>query len=105
MVPTEDAEGDRSDNRSEYIAGTLPHDDTSFLHIIRSESIKTNGNVRTTLKWEPSVEGRIYGVSWTTNLADGFENTTNALPYPVDQVMIDKSLPGAFYKINVHLDD
>jgi hypothetical protein len=103
---TADADSDQLSNLSEYIAGTDPTNSASYLHITQIECEDNGNGVQTTLHWSPSVEGRIYGVSWTTNLVDGFEDTgLFALPYPADQLVIDKSLSGAFYKINVHLDD
>jgi len=103
---TADADSDQLSNLGEYIAGTDPTNSASYLHI--TSCTLTNNGAQMQIIWSPSIsgQGRIYDVSWTTNLVDGFDNTQgNPRLYPVHQDMINKSLPSAFYKINVHLDD
>ena len=92
-VPDADADADAFDNRSEYIAGTSPHDDTSYLRITQSEIEDREGNTQITLHWTPSVAGRIYGVSWSTNLVDGFQDRILRRPYPDDQITFENDLP------------
>ncbi len=107
-VASEDADSDTFDNLSEYVAGTLPHDDTSYLHIVQSSFMPDENDPSITsihLEWSPSVEGRIYGISWSTNLVDGFQDRGDSFPYPADNITIGNDLPNAFYKINVRLDN
>ena len=104
-VASEDADGDHFDNRSEYVAGTGPHDDQSLLLITQSEMEDNEGNTQITLHWSPSVEDRIYGVLWSTNLVDGFQDRILRLPYPDDQITFGNDLPGSFYKIKVWIEN
>jgi len=107
-VASDDSDHDAFDNRSEYIAGTDPHDDTTYLRIVQSEMIPDSEDPNLTLiylEWAPSVEGRIYGISSSTNLVEGFHDTGNVLPYPHDNHTIGNTYPNAYYKINVRLDD
>ena len=105
-VAGEDADGDAFDNHAEYIAGTGPHDDQAFLRITQSEMVDSEGNMHITLHWSPSVEGRIYGISWSTNLVEGFEDSGRSFYYPHSSAGFENNnIPDAFYKINVRLDD
>lgn len=102
-IADEDSDGDTQNNLHEYIAGTLPHDNSSYLHIIQSE---IGVNTQITISWAPSVKGRIYGVSLSTNLINGFNDTEPSnLCYPSDQITLDNNYPTSFYKINVRLNN
>jgi len=105
-VASADADTDAFDNRSEFIAGTDPHDPLSYLKVTQMTIIdqETPGVSRIWLEWSPSVEGRIYGVSWSTNLVDGFTDTGDTQAYPRNEIDFESDLPKAFYKINVWLD-
>lgn len=62
--PGEDADGDGSDNLSEYIAGTSPKDQSSCLVISTVSRSDATGRV---VSW-PSMTNRLYSVEVTTNL-------------------------------------
>lgn len=103
--PTEDADTDAFDNYSEYVAGTDPNDDTAFLHIVSNSVSGVSAGTEILLEWTPSVASRIYGISWSTNLVDGFQSLDVQLPHPSDSYTITNDLPNAFYKINVQLEN
>jgi hypothetical protein len=104
-VAAGDADSDQSDNRTEYIAGTDPHDVDSYLHLISIQITKTSPYIDVLLKWEPSVEGRTYGISSTTNLLESFQDRGVSAPYPNTGTIIHTAKPNEFYKVNVRLNN
>ncbi|MDF7825274.1 choice-of-anchor Q domain-containing protein [Pontiellaceae bacterium B12227] len=105
-VAAENPDTDPHSNIQEFIAGTDPLDPLSYLKVTQTTRIDTEtpGVTRITLEWSPSVAGRTYGVSWSTNLVDGFQDKGYTLPYPHDVIGFGNDLPNSYYKINVRLD-
>ena len=100
--PAEDADDDRFDNRSEYVAGTDPNDASAFLRIV--SCTLTNAGAQMNVVWSPSVSGRIYGISSSTNLTEGFSADGTAWAYPADSALVTNVDANAFYKINVRIE-
>jgi hypothetical protein len=75
-VPALDDDGDCYDAYSEFIAGTDPHNASSFFGIDQSRKASQTNNV---IRW-PSVAGRVYSLYRTTNLL----NQTERVPLVVD---------------------
>ncbi|HMO49854.1 MAG TPA: S8 family serine peptidase [Kiritimatiellia bacterium] len=83
-----------------YIVGLNPHNPDSTFII---EAHTTNGQ----LTWMPSVTGRLYTISWTTNLLQPFTPFASNIPGPQGAFTTDvHSLPAQnFYRIEVRLTD
>lgn len=64
----QNADGDRMDNVSEYIAGTLPVDASSYFKV---SDVIPYSNGDTEIRWD-GVAGRLYSIWGTENLASGF---------------------------------
>jgi len=103
-TPNADPDGDDADNLTEFIAGTQPLDPSSYLRLI-SIQITTNSPADVLLKWEPSLAGRTYGISSTTNLLEGFQDRGVSTPYPSSKIIIHTAKPNEFYKVNVKLNN
>ncbi len=73
-----DADGDRMSNRDEFLSGTRPKDDTSFLHMTWLRNA-TNNSVE--LCWS-SVTGKNYVIDRATNFLNGlqFEGLESNIP-------------------------
>ena len=100
-----DPDGDAFPNYSEYVAGTLPGDDTSLLDLTHGTPDSVSGTV---ISWE-TVAGHLYTLysgtnmldySWTSVVdyfqrpgTDGTMTYTNSLPEPQE-----------FYKVGVQID-
>lgn len=103
-LPEGDLDGDGSDNLTEYIAGTLPNDANSVFKVT-THSAPVSGNSPFIVTWNP-VEGRVYNVSWNTDLLFGsFTNISGDLPYPAGSYTdsVERASPPNFYRIDVKL--
>jgi len=102
-APADDSDADRSDNRSEYIAGTDPTNAASCLHIV--SGTLTNNGEQIRIEWTPSVEGRIYGISWAGSLQEEFQPLEGESPYPETSIVLTNSSSKGFYKVNTRLSE
>ncbi|VGO11883.1 hypothetical protein PDESU_00431 [Pontiella desulfatans] len=94
--PDADPDKDGMDNRSEYLAGTDPHDGASCFKVdaVRRE---TQGHV---VEWTP-MEGRTYEVWWTPSLDRGFQLLESDLAYPVGSYTdaVHTASASGYYKV------
>lgn len=102
-VAQADADQDEFSNLAEFLAGTDPYSDTSFLALSAVE----NDPAGIAVSWL-SVSNRIYALSFSTNLAggeDSFAPVASPLPAtPPINTFVDESaagLPMGFYRIEV----
>jgi uncharacterized repeat protein (TIGR02543 family) len=93
----DDSDGDGLKDWEEYIAGTNPSNAAScFKTMVQSTPNKVS--------WSPVVSGRVYSVYWSTNLAKGFSNLVNNIPYPISSYT--NTTPASkfnYYQIKVRL--
>jgi hypothetical protein len=88
--PLADPDGDGSNTRAEYLAGTDPTDADSALAFVGVGQV--GGENR--LEWS-SVAGRSYAVQRSTSAAGGFEDVaTGVAAAPPVNVWVDESAPG-----------
>lgn len=96
-----DADGDEQNNLQEYIAGTDPTDADSYFAITNQFFVMDD----LVVEWS-SVSGRVYNISWTTNLLDGFQLLNPVeLEYPINSYTdtVHSVESKSFYKIDVRL--
>ncbi len=79
----------------EYIAGTNPTNDTSTLRVIISPN--------ETLNWQ-TVSGRVYSVSWTTNLLEPFQTLETNITSGAFTGAVNQTGPQNFYRIETQLN-
>ena len=73
----EDADSDGASDDAEYGAGTDPTDAASLLQLLSIDTGTGASNV--VLRWQ-SVLGKQYGISWSSNLAEGFAPLETGIP-------------------------
>lgn len=97
-----DSDGDGYDNLEEYISGMNPTDPGSYFRIISQETTLDSHFI---IHWN-AITGRVYGITWSTNLQESFQPLEININYPqnsyTDQVHQLKQ--GGFYRVNVQLD-
>jgi len=95
-----DSDGDRMSNREEYLAGTNPDDDTSYLGFTKLPVGGVAGEFL--VRWQ-SVSNKLYTLQASTNLTDGFNLIlgSNILATPPDNVHTDSvgSVRTKFYRL------
>jgi hypothetical protein len=103
-VASLDSDGDRTDNLTEYIAGTNPTNAASFFSIINF-TVTATTDPSFIVSWEP-VYGRIYGVAWSDQLSNTFTNISGDLPYPAGSYTdtVERAGPQHFYRIGVRME-
>jgi hypothetical protein len=103
-VASLDSDGDRTDNLTEYIAGTNPTNAASFFSIINF-TVTATTDPSFIVSWEP-VYGRIYGVAWSDQLNHTFTNISGDLPYPTGSYTdtVERAGPQHFYRIGVRME-
>jgi hypothetical protein len=93
-----DFDGDGQSDWAEYIAGTIPVDALSYLKYDWSQATDSGY----LLNWN-SVSGRVYNISWSSNLSLPFIPIVEELAYPkssfTDHVYYSES--AGFYRIGV----
>ncbi|MBM4148997.1 MAG: hypothetical protein FJ224_08125 [Lentisphaerae bacterium] len=95
-----DSDGDRMSNLDEYLAGTRPNDDTSYLGFMGVSVAVVPGEF--VVRWQ-SVSNKFYTLQATTNLLDGFTLIlgTNIPATPPENVHTDnvESVEQRFYRV------
>ena len=101
---TDNPDGDALDNGSEYIAGTDPTDPESVFAV--SSFLPNPSAVETILGWS-SAAGRIYSISWTSNLVNGFSLIQDNLAFPINSYTdtTERAESSNFYQIKVRKDN
>jgi hypothetical protein len=101
-----DEDGDRSDNLTEYIAGTLPNDPESVFKVTQFSPWDSAPFI---LHWN-AVEGRTYNVLWSSSLqfiSFAEHPISGDLPYPInsytDEVL--RASDENFYRVDVKLNE
>lgn len=97
-----DPDGDTFTNWDEYIAGTDPADAQSvFEFIVQPGFSSSNGYV---VEW-PAVSGRVYVVSWTTNLLNAFIPLQTNITWPQSSYtdQIHGVQADGFYRMEVNI--
>lgn len=96
-----DSDGDGFSDYSEFVAGTDPTNDASYLQMLRLDPQVTNGIV---IKWT-SVTNKTYALYRATNLLAGFSPIDTNIPgRPPENAYVDTSASGSpvfFYRITV----
>lgn len=84
------------------MAGIDPSHSALFFRIAASE----RGDDGFVVEWAPSVSNRVYTVSWSTNLAEGFA-PLNEEEFPASSHTDTAHAAGqeGFYRIDVRLED
>ncbi len=98
-LPDVDADGDGSNNLTEYVAGTDPLNADSVF-FIDDFDITLSGQI---ISWN-SVEGSLYRILMSSNLIfDGFSPISSFLPYPVNRYTdsVERAEGQLFYQIEV----
>lgn len=84
-----------------FVAGIAPTDPNAFFAVAGFNG-RVAGNV---LQWQ-GVSGRVYAVSWATNLMQGFQSLSTDLPW--DQVAVTDTTHAAsaqvYYRIDVQME-
>ncbi len=99
-VPNGNSDGDDLTDREEFIAGTLPNDNTSFFAV--SNAVPSQSGF--VLNWH-AVEGRVYSVLWADSLTNSFQMLTNGIAYPQNSYTdtVHAAESGGFYNLKVEL--
>ncbi len=96
--PTNDFDLDGFSNLQEYIAGTLPKDNTSYFRITSMYLNSTD----MILNWN-AVQGRLYSVKWTDSLGSAFSSVATGLSYPLNSYTSTVSSAEGYYTVEVEL--
>ncbi len=93
--PLVDSDLDSFNNYREYIAGTIPTDNTSYFHITSSYLNSTD----MVFDWN-AVTGRVYTIQWTDDLGTPFTPIASGITYPQNSYTSNVSTSG-YYKVEV----
>ena len=98
--PLDNWDGDALNNLEEFIAGVDPTSGGSVFGVEQAEPVPAGFVVNWT-----AVEGRVYGVYWTDDLASGFQTLATGLAYPQNSYTdtVHTVEDGGFYYIDVQL--
>lgn len=100
--PLVDTDGDGQINRDEFIAGMDPTDPYSSF-MVRTFDPASNGMF--VLSWD-SVTGRVYSVSWSTNMPSSFQTLETEIRHPQNSYTdsVHNAESQGFYRIGVELE-
>ncbi|MBA4386696.1 MAG: hypothetical protein C0404_01875 [Verrucomicrobia bacterium] len=97
----DDPDGDGMNNFAEYRAGTIPSQAGSVLTV---EALKDSGRTNMVISW-PSVAGKYYRITATTNLMQGFRDVmrSNIVATPaMNATTVDTGQAGCrYYRVSV----
>ncbi|RKX40573.1 MAG: hypothetical protein DRP64_12460 [Verrucomicrobia bacterium] len=101
VLPGGNLDFDPHGNRDEYIAGTDPDNSDSFFRITNATDTVSGFLV----EWDPCVSGRVYGINWTNDLANGFTSIVENIDFPQNSYTdaTYNADDAGFYKIEVQL--
>lgn len=97
-LPLLDADGDGFSNLDEFISDTDPTNSASVLKIYSQ-----SGSAGYGIKWN-AISGRVYAVSFSTNLLNGFQSLETNIPWTRGSFSNSMGFPCVYYKLNVRME-